>query len=167
MFLKNKNADHFKTLNGIHKNSIQTLCADHYTPEKIKSWLSWRDANFSKAFDSGDVFIYIEKEVILGFGIVKLPKIIHLFTSPDCIHKGVGTALMKEMEQHLIQNGIQISILSSTLNAEKFYTKHEYIKTEQKIIEPLGGIEISVMEKMLNNPRHYALGNTDISGTEV
>ncbi len=149
LLLRKANDSDFLILDGIHKNSIQYLCADHYTPEKIKSWLSWRDANFSKAFDSGDVFIYSEKEVIFGFGIVKLPKIIHLFTSPDCIHKGVGTALMKEMEQHLIQNGIQISILNSTLNAEKFYIKHGYTKTTQKIIEPLGDIEVSVMEKIL------------------
>ena len=59
--------------------------------------------------------------------------------------KGVGTKILKALEQRLIKKGAKIIILNSRENAVKFYQKHNY-----KIIEK-GSILFDVIE-------HFKMG---------
>ena len=77
---------------------------------------------------------YAEEGKILGFGHLitspikeyeqKTLMIKGLFVDPDCGVKGVGSALMKEMEQRARDDEkAAILILEASLNAVEFYKK--------------------------------------------
>lgn len=57
------------------------------------------------------------------------PAHLHINLTPKCQHKGIGSKLMKVMEQNLIAHGVKaihLGVMADNTNAVNFYKKHNY-----------------------------------------
>jgi putative acetyltransferase len=94
----------------------------------------------------------IDKKIV-GTIALEGAELCTFFVHPDFQRKGVGTRLLKALEETALKNGIKIISLATSLTAVSFYEKTGYRKNGIEI-EETAGRQIG-MEKILAD-RHGA-----------
>ena len=131
-----------KDVESIHRirvTAIRAKCSSHYKQEDINSWAARRQKeDFLPEINACEITVaeHVEDGKILGFGHLimitspvkeceqKTLMIKGLFVDPHCGVKGVGSALMKEIEQRARdEEEADILIVEAALNAVEFYKK--------------------------------------------
>ena len=123
-----------ENLSELHISSIKTLCGNHYSQEQIDAWTRVITPSVYDQALREKVFIvaYSSPQDLMGLGILDIQnaEISAIYIHPDVVGKGVGTALLDELEETSRKNEIARLIVHSTLNAKGFYSKRGYIAEE-------------------------------------
>lgn len=128
----------------IHTEAIRKKCSTHYGTEDVNVWVARQNKAKYLPFIAAKEIIVAEKAgKVIGFGHLtadtgtdpkesdeKTMQIRGLFVDPDCGVKGVGSALMKEMEKRAKECEAGCLIVQSSLNAVEFYEKCGFVALE-------------------------------------
>lgn len=116
----------------LHVTSIRVLCAADYPPDQIEAWAGpKRAADYVRGLEAGEA-MYVAKVrgEILGFGCRYGDELRGLYIGPTATGRGVGTSLLKRIEDDAVAAGIHLLQLHSTLTAAAFYEKRGYSRGE-------------------------------------
>lgn len=123
----------------IHTEAIRKKCSSHYGTEDIDVWVARQNkAKYLPSIAAREIVVAEKLGKVVGFGHLldckesdwKTMQIRGLFVLPDCGVKGVGSALMKELEKRARDCSADCLIVQSSLNAVEFYRKCGFIPLE-------------------------------------
>lgn len=116
----------------IHTRSIRGLAAGYYSPEVIEAWtVPMTEDNLRSFLENSDDEIRLLAELdgeAVGLGVL-VPLSSELracYVVPEAARKGVGTALVREIERIAKEKGLERLELLASVNAEPFYASLEY-----------------------------------------
>lgn len=121
-----------RTLFHIHTRAVRGLAAGHYPPEVIEAWTRHPTDERLRAIAANpdnEVRLLAELDgepVGLGALVIANSELRACYVVPEAARKGVGTALVRAMEDIAAQNGVESLRLRSSLNAEPFYLSLGY-----------------------------------------
>jgi putative acetyltransferase len=112
----------------VHHASVRGLAAADYPPAVIEAWapMPVSDASIANVAANPDNEVRIVAEAggtVLGLGVL-IPEKRELracYVSPAAARRGVGTALVRELERIARAHGVAALRLNSSLSAEPFY----------------------------------------------
>jgi len=116
----------------VHAQSIRGLAAGHYPPEVIGAWCVPANedtlANFIKNPDQELRLVAEMDDKVVGLAALVLgaSELRACYVLPAAARKGVGTALVREMEQLAVAHHLDRLELLSSINAEPFYAALGY-----------------------------------------
>ena len=114
------------------RRSIEELCGlDHdydpailgpwlanKTPERVKSWIASNPAG---------IIVSVGADGIAGVGCIMPDGVIGLlYVAPWAVERGVGSGLLRRMEQVALEAGLSVCTLKSTATARGFYLARGY-----------------------------------------
>lgn len=121
-------ADALKIRN-VHVASIRGLCAKDYTPEEIGAWTAgMRPAVYREAITSQEESIFVAevRDRLVGFASLRGEEVRAVYVHPRFARQGVGSRLLRAVEQKAESLGLGKLRLHSSLTAAAFYRKHGY-----------------------------------------
>src|SRR5688572_4178504 len=106
------------------RRSVRGLAAADYPPRVIDAWAGPLNEERFLANPDKEIRLIADLDgVPVGFGALVLApaELRACYVVPEAARKGVGTALVREIERIAVENGIERLDLLSSLNAEPFY----------------------------------------------
>ncbi|MFK8400773.1 GNAT family N-acetyltransferase [Pseudomonas sp. BGr12] len=95
--------------------SVIELVVANFTPERVIELLQQRL-----------VFVALLDDEIVGTGALDGHTVRSLFIAPQQQRKGIGQALMGQIEKAALERGIEALLVPSSLTAESFYARLGY-----------------------------------------
>jgi putative acetyltransferase len=126
--------DEARTFLEIHGRSVRGLAAEHYSAEVMAAWAGPAAVtdegvrHFLKNPDN-EIRLIAELDGVpagLGALVVANAELRACYVVPDAARRGVGSALVKEMERIAQDRGLTHLELHSSANAEPFYAALGY-----------------------------------------
>lgn len=150
-------ADEARAFLDIHTRSVRGLAASHYPPEIIDAWVvPATDENVGRFLENPDGELRLLAELdgsLVGLGclVVQTAELRACYVAPEAARKGVGTALVREIERIAREQGLDHLHLDASINAEPFYSALGYEVVERgEHVWPSGQrMEAVMMRKML------------------
>ena len=111
----------------VHAESVRILCAADYPPWQIDAWMTqvknvvgnWLETKLSLP---GLMMLVAESNFsVVGFGERWLKEIYAVYVHPLYTRRGIGSALVAELERSARDDGLAILELDASLTAEPFY----------------------------------------------
>ncbi len=136
----------------LHKATIRSVNKKDYSPQEIEVWSKRTSAQrFRSAHSLAIRYVAVDNGKIVGFSDFKKehPETFWgLYVHKDHIGKGIGSRLMKKMEEVARKMGAKKFVLSATKTAKAFYEKQGFtvIKKSKHPIENQK-LDVYVMEK--------------------
>jgi putative acetyltransferase len=124
--------DEARTFLDIHTRAIRGIAARHYTPDVIEGWVvPVTDPNIAGFLRNADGEIRLIAEldgtpVGLGALVVNNSELRACYVVPEAARKGVGSALVHEIERLARDNHLPHLELYASINAEPFYASLGY-----------------------------------------
>jgi putative acetyltransferase len=117
-----------------HYAAVHETASSSYAPAILDEWsganIDQRIENWTtRPNASAEITVVAELDgQIVGFGglIPETRELCAVYVSPNLARRGIGTALMKEIEKIAESKGVLDLWLDSSLNAEKFYLAHGF-----------------------------------------
>ena len=111
-----------------HRDSVERLCAAHYTPAQLAMWMDGRSpAMYREAIERGALWV-AEDDGIAGFVENDGDELSKLFVAGGCAGRGVGAALLAVSLDAIFANAAAAR-LEATRNAVPYYQKHGFVIT--------------------------------------
>lgn len=116
----------------LHARSIRGLAAGHYPPELIDAWCVPPTEDYLDQFIKNPdhelrLFAEIDGRVVgLAALVLEDSELRACYVVPEAVRKGVGTALVREMERRAAAHQLDHLELLSSINAEPFYAALGY-----------------------------------------
>ncbi len=117
----------------VRNAAVRGIAVKDYPPEVIENWAGGpvTDAMLERFFLNPDNGIRLVAEIdgeIVGMGelIITNNELRACYVSPSATRKGVGTAIMREIERIALANGVEYLQMDSSLTAEPFYKAMGY-----------------------------------------
>jgi GNAT superfamily N-acetyltransferase len=105
-------------------DALRATNAKDYTPEIIARVAgSFSPEGIAALMARRDVFVALEGSQIVGTASLDGKVVRTVFVAPDCQRKGIGIALMGEIERLARERGITELTVPSSVTAENFYAK--------------------------------------------
>jgi putative acetyltransferase len=127
--------DEDATFRQIHHASVHGLAADHYPKAILDKWSApIREGEPAQPRREGQIRVVAELDgTPVGIGALFPDKseLDAVYVLPSDARKGVGTALVKEIERIAIERGVKRLHLDASLNAEPFYLAMGYEVVER------------------------------------
>lgn len=90
---------------------------------------------------------------VVGFGELDpdAGEVVSVYVHPNAARSGVGSAILRELEQRARHRGVDTMGVLSSLNAVEFYERHGYERTDRVTYEFEDGVEMAAvwLEKSL------------------
>jgi putative acetyltransferase len=124
----------------IVNRAIRGLAVGHYPPDIIEGWAvpvsdeSGRDLTLNHDHEIRLVAELDGSPAGIGALVVERSELRACYVSPDAARRGVGSALVREIERLARENGLTHLELAGSLNAEPFYAAHGYEVREKRDI---------------------------------
>lgn len=121
----------------LHGRSVRGLAASHYPREVIDAWtIPPTDENVSGFLENPDGEIRLIAEldgepVGLGVIVIASSELRACYVVPEAARRGVGTALVREIERIAEEHGLERLELLASVNAEPFYGALGYESAER------------------------------------
>jgi GNAT superfamily N-acetyltransferase len=110
-------------IHNLHTRSVSGLCSQDYPREVIEGWLAGRSPDGYKGLPKGEMYVFEENGLILGFSHVRPNVIVALFVDPEHARKGVGRALFEHALGLIRASGATPIPLEATVTALPFYLR--------------------------------------------
>lgn len=125
-----------KAICRLHVASIRVLCTRDYTPEQIEAWAGpKRAADYVRGMEAGEAMYVAEaRGELSGFGCRLGNELRALYVAPTATGGGVGTAILKRIEEDAFAAAIRALELQSTLTAASFYQARAYSRGEPVVM---------------------------------
>jgi putative acetyltransferase len=143
----------------VHHAAVRGIAAKDYPPEVIEDWapMPVTDESVKRFLVNPDEEILLVAEidgVIVGIGslVVANCELRACYVTPAAARKGVGSALLREIEHIARDHGLAYLQMDSSVTAEAFYLQHGYSVRERSehTMRPSGRTMACVkMEKFL------------------
>ena len=124
-----------QVLPDLHSDAAEAFGPDHYTAEQVERW-SNRGGRTPEDYpvDEPDehVTVCVRDGEVAGFGhlAVEEREVRAVYVHPDQARRGVGSALLAELEGFARGQGLETLGLQSSLNAVGFYERSGYERLE-------------------------------------
>ena len=129
----------------VHTAAIRETCKSHYTQEEIEAWAgALNPKGYGLSINTGDFFIAEENRAVVGFGQLNREKeeIEAVYVKPSCERRGLGSKILRTLEDAARAHGLKSLHLSSSLNAVGFYERAGYAAQQETKHLLQSGIEI-------------------------
>jgi putative acetyltransferase len=124
-----------------HRSSVRGIAASAYSPKIVDGWApvtisSDRTAAFARAIERGDEVILVAEDAtggVIGFGSI-VPgnsELRALYVSAEHERKGIGRAILSQLEVLAREAGVTALRMDSSTNAAGFYEANGYIALER------------------------------------
>ena len=127
--------DEDATFRKIHHASVHGLAADHYPQEILDKWSApIHEGEQVQPRCEGQIRLVAELDgepVGIGALFPDKSQLDAVYVLPSAARKGVGTALVREIERIAIERGVKQLHLDASLNAEPFYLAMGYEVVER------------------------------------
>ena len=116
----------------VHARSVRGLAAEHYPPELIHAWCVPPTDDFVEHFIENpdhELRLFAESDgQVVGLGALVLEdaELRACYVLPEAARRGVGTALVREMERLAAAHHLDHLELLASINAEPFYAALGY-----------------------------------------
>ena len=104
-----------------------------YPPRAVQFFKKYHSkANIIERYNKGEIFVVDTDGKLIGTGSIVGIDIFAVFIHPDFQHHGLGKALMKELEEKAIANGICEVALNASIPSVRFYENLGYEIIEER-----------------------------------
>lgn len=113
-------------------DSVHNLCTNEYTKEELDAWVppNMSMPSFRASLGRCHAIVAVYQGQIVGFMSTERTGYVNrLYTRPDYVNKGVGSALLEHTENWGRKVGLKRLVLESSKSAEGFYIKHGFVRT--------------------------------------
>jgi len=117
----------------VHNAAVRGIAAKDYPPEVVEDWaqmpVTEEGVERFLANPDGEIRLVAEIDgVIVGIGclVVANCELRACYVAPAAARKGVGTALVREIEHIARDRGLTYLQMDSSVTAEPFYLHHGY-----------------------------------------
>jgi len=113
----------------VHGASIRGLCATDYTPEQIDAWASpARIEQYQFAIAQHEFYVAVSGDNVVGFSELDRERgeVKAVYVDPAWSRRGVGRALLAELERAARGHRLTELRLEASLTAERFYLAAGY-----------------------------------------
>jgi len=117
----------------VHHAAVRELAAKDYSPDVIECWapmpITERHLEQVRANSANEIRLVaeIDGEIVgLGAMIIAKNELRACYVAPGATRKGVGTALVRELERIASAHGLEWLALDASLTAEPFYVALGY-----------------------------------------
>jgi putative acetyltransferase len=117
----------------VHRSAVRGIAARDYPPDIIENWarIPITQASLENFLINPDKEIRLVGEMdgeIVGIGalVVEKTELRACYVSPNAVRKGVGTAIVREIERIAVANGLTFLQMDSSVTAEPFYKSLGY-----------------------------------------
>ena len=90
-----------------------------HTPEEDRGY-------FRGVVADGEVWVWAEGGVLLGFAALAGDELTHLYVEPDAQVRGIGGALMDRAKERR-PGGIRLWVFQQNQNARRFYERRDFV----------------------------------------
>ena len=126
-------------------NAIRGLATGHYSADAIQGWLvPVSDERIRELVLNDDHEIRLLAEldgqpVGIGALVLHRSELRACYVDPSAARRGVGSALVREIERLARENGVARLELAASINAEPFYAAHGYaVREKSDVVLPNG-----------------------------
>lgn len=117
----------------IYVETINAVNAADYTPAQRSAWIAGFHERSKSTFERGISFIACNQGNIVGFGTLTPDgEISNMYIHKDFQRQGIGSQILKMLEQTAAEQGISTLFLYSSITSESFYRKHKYITAKHE-----------------------------------
>ena len=129
---------HCCVLDHANDAAILTAWLANKTPENLAAWMAAPGAAAWGAYRG---------ETMVGFALRAQATLALCYVVPEALHRGVGRALLQNIEAHAREAGLATLDLESTRTAEPFYRRHGYVP--HGVARTWAGLQAQPMRKVL------------------
>ncbi len=119
----------------LHRGTIRHVNSSDYSPAQIKAWAGRTSAaKFRRHHQTQIRFVATEQGKIIGFAdFGKDGSFGGLYVHKDFVGQGVGTKLIKKIEEMGKKRGVKVFEFLSTKTAKHFYERKGYLCLGKKM----------------------------------
>jgi putative acetyltransferase len=112
----------------LHVASIREVASSHYNPAQIAAWSGNRKPSQYRQWmaDGLTMWVALRGKRLAGFAGSSCGELHVLFVHPDQIGRGVGSALLEEVERDARRSGAANLLCPASLNAISFYRRRGF-----------------------------------------
>ncbi len=129
----------------VHTRAIREIARSHYTLEETEAWAGPRKPeHYVESIRNNEFYVAEEDGAVIGFGALnqKQGEIEALYVSPEVAGRGVGKAILQELEGRAKDLGIKSLRMDASLNAVPFYESAGYEQQREMKHRLASGVEI-------------------------
>lgn len=129
----------------VHVTAVRVTCATHYAPHEIEGWAGTkRSESYAPPFDTCDIFVAVEDNRVIGFSQINpaMYEVEAVYVHPAHGRRGIGRALLQQVEHAAFARGLRELRLAASLNAVAFYTSCGFIAHAEANYRLSSGITI-------------------------
>ena len=116
----------------IHR-TLDVSYSEVYPPRAVQFFKDYHsETKIIERYNKGEIFIVEKDGKLIGTGSIVGVDIFGVFVHPEFQNHGLGKALMKELEEKAISNGISEVALNVSLPSRKFYENLGYEIIEER-----------------------------------
>ena len=139
-------------LPNVHTAAVEAFGPEGYSVEEVREWAGTDERSPTDyTVDAADEHftVAVRDGEVAGFGhlVLDVKEVHAVYVHPDHARRGVGSALLTELEGYARGRGCRKLSLQSSLNAVEFYERAGYEKTGEGVSP--GGLAVVEMEKEL------------------
>ena len=171
-FIRNARKSDVQAIKRVHLDSTAKICGLSYDHDVVTPWAAAIKAgavNYVQWLDSSEEFIVAESTAdgrVLGFCRSGLPnrsvfpeevefEVQSLYVAPEAAGRGVGTALLTEIECRALNEGYAVLGLVSSTNAVTFYENFGYSVVAHGLYSPCGIEQKLEAKQMIKHSQQY------------
>jgi GNAT superfamily N-acetyltransferase len=144
--LRPATADLIECLFEIHRDAVTNGCRSHYSDDQISRWFEGRSPRiYLDAIESQAIWIAEMDRNILGFTEYWPGSVSMLFVRSEAAGMGVGALLLDFAVTAARQDHDGNITVEATLNAQKFYEKHGFVKTGENCLLRESGLRLETV----------------------
>lgn len=130
----------------VHSAAVAGIRTSLYTLEEIQSWaIPKKPESYEHAIRTKEFFVAEDNGVVVGFAVLNPEngEVEAVYVSPEAGRRGVGFALLRELDERARTHSLSVLHLYASLNAVPFYTRAGYEAQEQSKYRLSTGVEIA------------------------
>lgn len=132
--LQTATIEHADGISVVIRAAIKQINAKDYPPSEVERlMLNFTSEKVLELMGKRQTLVAISDGIVIGTGALQGTEVKSVFVSPYWNGRGVGTALMRELEEHAARHGQTSLVVSSSLSATGFYEALGYVETARKI----------------------------------
>lgn len=150
MYVRPATRNDRNVLPALHTAAVEEFGPDGYDPAQVETWAgdpSPEDYDVDAADEHFTVAVRGSEVVGFGHFILEMGEVHAIYVHPDHAGRGVGSALLAELEGYARGRELSELRLQSSLNAVGFYERAAYEKISEA--ESSSGLPVVTMRKEL------------------